>query len=73
MGPALDGIHSQAAAANNVHDRHRCPQEGALTTAQVGPPRVGCKRSALSDNRGPFDDKGRQNRKNCATAGVRGL
>ncbi|OLN98871.1 hypothetical protein BS650_19165 [Aeromonas hydrophila] len=35
--------------------------------------RVGCKRSALPDNRGSFDDKGRQNRKICATAGARGL
>lgn len=71
MGPAFDSIRQ--AAANNAARQARLPSIGALTTAQAGPPRIGCKRSALPDNRGSFDDKGRQNRKICATAGARGL
>ncbi|QNF23691.1 hypothetical protein FT673_01285 [Aeromonas hydrophila] len=75
MGPAFDSIRATAKPPQPITfttgaaslNRGRSPR------LRSGRLRVGCKRSALPDNRGSFDDKGRQNRKICATAGARGL
>ncbi|ONG01346.1 hypothetical protein BWQ95_23315 [Aeromonas hydrophila] len=75
MGSPLDNTRATAKPPQPImpHDRCCFPQEGRSPWLRSGRHRVGCKRSALPDNRGSFDDKGRQNRKICATAGARGL
>ncbi len=75
MGSAFDSIRATAKPPQPITSTTGAAalNRGRSPRLRSGRYRVGCKRSALSDNRGSFDDKGRQNRKNCATVGARGL